>query len=71
MNFVKLFMTGLKLALVLALGFLIMFLPNILLTASVVVLPPQTVFPLAIAAMVVGLTLNGWLLIKYHRWILK
>lgn len=64
------FITGFKLALVLLLGFLIMAIPRILLLLQFVFAPWLGVV-LWIVSVAAGLTVDGWLVTKYKRFIFK
>lgn len=66
----KYFMTGLKLFLVLLLGSLIMIIPT-LLTGMVTLFNATLGMIMWIFFLLVTLAVNGWLVIKFRRWIFK
>jgi hypothetical protein len=71
MKLTKYFLIGLKLSLVLLLSSLILLIPMII--SSVILLFQNYLLYLILWIIfgTIGLTLNGWLIIKYRKWIFK
>lgn len=66
-----LFMRGLKLALILLLGGLIMLLPRIVTYLLALVLLPWLSITISIICALLGLFVSGWLITKFKNWIFK
>jgi len=69
-KFMKYLKTGFKLALVLFLGSLIMFIPLLILKVIFIV-SILTYVLLMIPFVIISLIVDGWLIIKYKNWIFK
>jgi len=70
MKFKKYLATGFKLALVIALGSLILFIPR-LINLFLLVLTPMVGLIIWVILIFIALILNGYLIIKFKRWIFK
>ena len=66
----RFFMTGLKLALVLVLGSVIMLVPY-LINLTFILLNPLLYVVLNLVFVLMGFVVDGWLVVKYRRWIFK
>ena len=70
MKLTKYFIRGLKLSLILLLGGLILLLPKLIIV-GLLILNPLVGVILYLICGIIGLTINGWLVTKYQRWIFR
>lgn len=71
MKTTKYFITGLKLMLVLLLGSLITLIPRFLLLIFSLTMNTTLLLFLTLALAVVAIFIDGWIVIKYKKWIFK